>query len=126
MDRGRKVTPFPRAKLQGTDRKDRHGDEGSQIPVSSDKAPTLPKNGRQHVLGANGRKEWRRVLKLMKQSRLITEADRAPLTQYCLLWEQLLEDPKNFKASSHTQLRLLAESLGLSPPGRAKLRTGGD
>ena len=88
--------------------------------ITPPKAPKL--KSRRHFLGTEGRREWNRITKLMASAKVIGELDRTVLTQYCQLWEQFLEEPKEFTAAQHTQLRLCAVELGLTPSARSRLR----
>ena len=97
-------------------------ESGSGVRVEA-KIPKAPKDRNQHnVLGREGMREWRRITKLLANAKVVAEIDRAVLTQYCVLWEQLLTDLDNFKAAQHTQLRLCAVELGLTPSARARFR----
>lgn len=85
--------------------------------------PKAPKDKRgRNVLGPEGMREWRRITKLLANAKIVAEVDRAVLTQYCMLWEQMLTGKDEFKAAQHTQLRLCAVELGLTPSARTRLR----
>ena len=120
--RGQKTIPLTLLKGRGTARPDRHGKPDEQIQVEH-KTPKQPRIGHRYLLDTEGRKEWKRVTRVLENAGVLTEADRSVLTQYCLLWQQMLDDPEEFKAAQHTQLRLCAVELGFSPSSRARLRT---
>ena len=118
---GRKPIPLTLLQGRGTARTDRHGKDDDQIQIEP-KIPTPPRVGQSHVLGPTGRKEWKRITGILANARVLTEADRMVLTQYCALAEQFLEAPKEFKAAQHTQLRMCEVELGLTPSARMRLR----
>ena len=116
-----KAIPLKLLQGKGTNRPTRHGDDGDQVQIEP-KIPSPPRVGQSHVLGPTGRKEWRRITGILANARVLTEADRMVLTQYCALAEQFLEDPREFKAAQHTQLRMCEVELGLTPSARMRLR----
>lgn len=126
MKPGTKPIDFATAAARGKRRTDRHGraDEQPELPLATSKAgwPPMPRK----VFGKRGRAEWLRVKKLLEHAGTVTQADLAPLVQYCLLYERMVTTPDAFIASDHNALRLLSESLGLSPPGRGRLRGTGE
>lgn len=119
----RGTKPVPLKILQGkkTARKDRHGNADDQIQIEP-KIPSIPRVGHKFVLGPVGRREWKRITRILSAARVLTDADRMVLTQYCALSEKFLEDPKAFKAAEHTQLRMCEVELGLTPSARMRLR----
>lgn len=120
--RGNKTIPFKVLQGRGTNRKDRHGTEADQVKLEP-KLPKYPRIGHKSVLGPDGRKEWKRVTKLLENAKVLTEADRSVLTQYCALWETFIHNPSEFKAAQHSALRMCAVELGFSPCARARLRS---
>lgn len=104
--------------LQGTHRKDRHGDLDTKIQLDS-KLPKPPT-----WLPQFAKKEWQRVCNIMKAVGVITEADASVLTQYCLLYSEMKKVKEEFQAAKHTQLRLCAAELGLTPVSRSKIVVG--
>ncbi|MEO1035217.1 MAG: P27 family phage terminase small subunit [Pseudomonadota bacterium] len=107
--------------LRVVHRKDRHGDP-EQVVEFEDNLPKCPP-----FLKGEARKEWNRICKLFRGKRVLTEGDRAVLAQYCSLWQQFADsqiDPEcSFTAAQHTQMRLQAVELGLTPSARGKLQT---
>jgi P27 family predicted phage terminase small subunit len=107
-----------------------------QVEPKIPKAPKLG-NGR-NILGREGMREWRRITTLLANAKVVAEIDRTVLTQYCKLWEMFCADscvtgnqgdmfngtsePKEFTAAMHTQMRLCAVELGLTPSARSRLR----
>ncbi len=79
--------------------------------------PSCPR----HIKGAH-KKVWSEVRKEMEKFELITGADKAILEQYCFLMAQLREQPAEFTASLHAQLRGLANDLYLTPESRRKAK----
>lgn len=120
--RGRKTIPFRVLEGKGTNRKHRHGTEKEQVKVEP-RIPTFPRIGHKSVLGPAGRKEWKRVTRLLENAKVLTEADRSVLTQYCALWETFIHKPSEFKAAQHSALRLCAVELGFTPSARVRLRS---
>ena len=59
--------------------------------------------------------------KLMEESKVITGCDAAVMTQYCLLYADMRELKEEFSAAKHSQLRISAQELGLTPIARSKI-----
>ena len=116
-----KTIPFNVLRGRRATRRHRHGTEQDQVKLEP-RIPKLPRLGHKSVLGPAGRKEWKRVTKILANARVLTEADRMVLTQYCALGEELLEAPTEFSAAKHTQLRMCEVELGLTPSARMRLR----
>jgi phage terminase small subunit len=72
-------------------------------------------------LPAGARREWDRVTGELAPLNVLCNLDVSSLAQYSVLYDQLRSDPAEFTAASHTQLRLLAAELGLSPASRHRL-----
>ena len=102
--------------LKGTYRKDRHGkpEEKPQVTDTISKTPPrwFPKEAK---------KEWKRITKIMLSSNVLTNADTSTLSQYCLLYSELQTQLHDFPAARHTQLRLCAVELGLTPSARGRI-----
>ncbi|AUC88881.1 hypothetical protein CW735_12360 [Alteromonas sp. MB-3u-76] len=90
------------------------------LKSKTDKAYSFPSCPR-HIKGAE-KKVWSEVRKEMEVFELITGADKAILEQYCFLMAQLREQPSEFTASLHAQLRGLANDLYLTPESRRKAK----
>ena len=78
---GRKPTPTATLRLRGTYRNDRHG-ERLELPASVPNCPSF--------LGAEGKREWRRIVNSLKDVQLLTESDRAALALYCQAWDEFI------------------------------------
>ena len=81
--RGRKPTPTKLRVLRGNPGK-RPLNQNEPRPRQD--LPKCPKH-----LSAEGRKEWRRVLKELAALGLVTQIDRAALTGYCDAWARFVE-----------------------------------
>jgi phage terminase small subunit len=114
---GQRAVPFQLLQGRGAVKVDRHGTEEQQVKIEP-KLPRPPKD----ALTAVGRAEWRRICRVLKNSRVLTDADRTVLTQYCLLYQEMLEQLQDFQAAKHTQLRMCQVELGLTPSARMRLR----
>ena len=119
--RGTKPIPLTLLRGKGTARKTRHGDADDQVQIEP-KIPSPPTVGQSQVLGRTGLEEWKHITRILANARVLTEADRMVLTQYCALGEEFLEAPKEFSAAKHTQLRMCEVELGLTPSARMRLR----
>ena len=102
-------------KIKGTFQKCRHGDPDAKVKIDTG-LPIPPR-----WLGKDARFEWKRICKVMAKINVITEADASTLSQYCMLYAELKEWKDEFLAAHHTQLRLCAAELGLTPSARSKL-----
>ena len=124
MKPGTKPIDFAAAVRRGVRRTSRHGKAKDQPNLGATTAagrwPTLPSG----LLRPTGRKEWFRLRRLLQNGGGILEVDFVVLLQFCVMAQRLLEDPDGFKATDHNSLRLLAETIGVSPPGRGRLRGG--
>lgn len=115
MKSGQKRLSNAHHRLHGTYRADRHGPMATNPLLENLPPPEPPEN-----LSERARKEWDRVLAESAPLGMITALDRAVLTQYCVLWSELEGrmaegTAADFTAAKHTQLRMLAEMLGLAP-----------
>lgn len=119
MKPGRKKLPKNVHLLHGTHRPDRHGDRDDQQIELPIKAPPCPR-----FLNKEARKEWRRIVRILKDKNVLTELDRAVMAQYCQLWSEMEKMGDEFQAAKHTQLRVCAAELGLTPSSRTSLIPG--
>jgi phage terminase small subunit len=99
--------------LHGTYRKDRH--EAKLLPAEPLPFPACPKR-----LSGEARKRWSEVKKDMAAYGLITNADKALLEQYCILWDRFVQSPEEFTAALIAQFRYLSADLYLTPESRNK------
>ena len=70
-------------------------------------------------LSPTAKAEFERVVALSKPG-VLTPLDQTVIAQYAILAARLRAAPDDFRAAEHTQLRLLAAELGLTPASRAK------
>ena len=106
-------TPTALRLLQGTHRPDRHTPKPAAPKALS--FPTCPKR-----LSGEARKRWAEVKRDMQEYGLITNADKALLEQYCILWDRFLQSPDEFTAALIAQFRYLSADLYLTPESRNK------
>ena len=99
-----------------THRKDRHGSHSKGPATVINKPPSCPS-----FLTPSAKKEWRRVIKALQPYNILTDLHRACISQYCLLWAQMVDAPDSFNGALHAQLRLLQVELGFTPSAMAKL-----
>lgn len=117
-ERGRKRLPDNVHVLRGTFKPSRHGARDKK-PLLEPGKPSAP----AWLKGA-ALTEWRRVVRILAPTNVLTVADRTIIAQYCLLFGKMAESLDEFSASDHHQLRSLCSELGLTPASRAKFATG--
>jgi phage terminase small subunit len=103
-------------RMQGTYRKDRHGDPDKKPLAASSKAPTCPS-----WLPASAKAEYRRVVKALAEYGILTPLDRGIMAQYAVLHAHMVDSPETFNAALHGQYRLIQVELGFTPSSRSKL-----
>jgi len=101
--------------LNGTHRKDRHGDPKKKPKIKSTNV-TKPE-----WLTGEALKEWKSITEILKDTKLLTSVDKLILAQYCQLAGELADDPKGFSMAAHTQLRMCQQELGFTPAARSKI-----
>ena len=139
MTRGRKAKPTAVKKLQGTHRPDRANANEPQPPVP-DSVPYAPR-----FLNDEGKREWRRLVGVLMEMGLYTDADRAALAMYCQSWGRWVIAERKVseldsvvavtdKGYSHVhawrleankameQIKSLLGEFGLTPATRARLK----
>ena len=100
--------------LNGTYRKDRHGDADTK-PDWNEDLPVMP-----DWLDDYAQKEWAQVLEDAPAG-VITKTDRMVLAQYCMLCSKFAEQRHEFTSTDHTQLKLIEQQLGFTPGSRGKI-----
>lgn len=89
MARGRKPKPTGLKQLEGNPGKRALN---KKEPKPGVKIPAAPAH-----LSADAKQEWKRVTKILVTLQIITEADRAALTAYCMAWSDLVKAEKKLK-----------------------------
>ena len=67
------------------------------------------------------KKLFEKICDLLEAADWLKISDGETIHAYVVMKARLEQDPKDFKASNFTQLRMLANELGLSPAARAKM-----
>lgn len=106
--------------LQGTYRKDRHGEPDKKPRVRSE-IPDAPE-----FLTDEARKEWDYTVEKLEKAGLLTGADKVILSQFCMLAAEFARDGYDFNAAKHTQLRMCQIELGMTPSARSKITVKDD
>lgn len=115
MTRGRRPKPPHLRLIDGSHRKDRHGDaqkirDGAAIVAASFGPLERP----NHLKGFS-KEAWGRYIEPAGW----LDASRAPAAiAFCELWSELRTAPAQFPASKHTQLRGYMADLGLTDERR--------
>ena len=110
--------------LQGTFRRDRHGDGGVNYPTTKGSEPPAwmlksPEGYRGYALD-----EWERLVPLLESQLVMTEADWSELSHYCTLHGKIVaqyvsgEFPPTQQLS---ELRQRAGHFGLTPASRTRI-----
>lgn len=109
-------------RLSGTHRKDRHGAVGDSLDDQDlGELPEPP-----HHLHEIGKKEWRRVVKVLGEYSLLKATDYGVMIGYCILFTKLhVLDMEDIKAADYAQFRSYCNDLGLTPVSRSKVQVGG-
>lgn len=129
--RGPAPTPTGLLKLRGSWRAGIRGEE-VEYPTG---APTCPR-----VLPPEGKKEWRRVVRLLAEAKVLQVADLAVLASYCRTWAEWTEltersadwsygsesDRKEARllADCERRLQRLAAEFGFTPSSRTRIHPG--
>ncbi len=139
MARGPAPTPTKILKARGSWRAQARKNE-PELPV---KSPTCPA-----WLAPEAKAEWRRQVKLLEQTKLIAEVDRAALTAYCEAWAEFVQASGELAAlgslttetesgyilphplvaiknNAVERLTKIGAQFGFSPASRARLQTSG-
>ena len=136
--RGPKPTPTAQLKLRGSWRANRNPDEPSFEPS----IPTCPS-----FLDAEGKREWRRLCKVLGAASVITEADRGALALLCHAWSEFVAADKlvaethltqrsdrggyyinpavNVRTSAWSRYLKAAAEFGCTPSARSRVKVGG-
>ena len=135
--RGRKPKPIAMKKLAGNPGKRPLGNV-PQPPVP-DYTPRVPRH-----LNYEGKREWRRIVKLLLELGLYSEVDRAALAMYCQVWGRWVEAERKLakdgeiltsKGTGNSyqnpwlhvanktwdQMRKILAEFGLTPSSRSRL-----
>jgi len=107
-------------KLEGTFRKDRHGDDGESLDdVDLGELPPAP-----DFLGDIAREEWYRVTGLLEKANLLKGTDYGIMVSYCRLFELIASGEADNKVTIYSQFRVIANDIGLTPVARSKVIVG--
>ena len=122
----RPPTPTAVLELQGTLRKDRHGDR-IDLDVGQDELPPAPDQ-----MPRAGKEAWDRCVRGYANANVLNALDFAVLTAHCELWAEFVEIMENrFDAEGKRRymstprivaMAALGSKLGLDPVSRARLR----
>jgi hypothetical protein len=111
--------PLKLLKLEGGYRKHRHEDR-TELPESESKAPDMP----SFIKGAAA-KEWKRIIKVLKDRGTLSLTNMATITQYCLMWAELEDNYKGgcepMGAAFHTSFRLVCAEMAITPTSQNKI-----
>lgn len=108
--------------LNGTRRKDRHGEAGSSLDdMDLGELPPPP-----HHIHEIGKIEWRRVVGILEPYGLLKATDYGVMIGYAILFVKLNTlDVEDIKAADYAQFRSYCNDLGLTPVSRSKVQVGG-
>lgn len=115
---GRKPKPTAQKVLQGTFRKDRHGDGGVEYPRTQGAQPPY------WLTNHDARDEWDRLVPILEEQLVLTEGDWTNLAHMCVLHGKIVALYKagEFPTTSQlAELRKLANEFGLTPASRARI-----
>lgn len=106
--------------MRGTARADRtNNEEPEPLPIDSMAPP--------RKLKPEGKAEWDRVIGFLTSNGIVGAEGLSLLCTYCQIHARIVECEKAgipVEAALLTQYRLMASEFGLTPAGRAKLKTG--
>ena len=96
---------------------------GNLRPGTSRDLPSLARGRPKMPLSLTGaaRKVWRRTVDRMVRAGTVAEIHTDALVLYAEVWSQFEADPKAAKPSMVAQIRMLQDSLGLSPASHARV-----
>lgn len=103
-------------KINGTYRKDRHGDPDLKMEFENELDSTPPE-----WLGEYGQAEWMRQTNMFKGSQILLENSRALMELYCILYHQIRAQPLETTAAMHSNARSYLRMLGQSPTDSGRL-----
>lgn len=115
---GRPRKPTAVLKAQGTARKDRHA-KRNDLELGGD-LPQPP-----DFLTEIELQEWHRVCTIGRYAKVLSHADRGPLTFYVGLWAEYLESRRTKEKMQTSRMALffnIAKSFGMDPCDRAKVQ----
>lgn len=118
---GRRPTPTRLKVINGTAQPSRINKKEPKIKAAA--IPNCPA-----WMNAEGKKEWRRIAKVLTESGIVTQLDYVVLATFCQMWGRYVEAEKagqEVNVSHITQMRLLAVEMGMSPSSRSKVEAVG-
>ena len=116
---GRRRKPTALHVVEGTFNATRHKDRDKE-PQPSGKVKKPP-----FVKGRSA-KLWKQYAPDLEAKGVLTAWDVDMFGAWCCLMAELQIEPRLFTAAKLSQLRALASEFGLTPPARARLKTGAD
>lgn len=102
--------------LNGTYRKDRHGDPAQELKIDEE-LPSPPQ-----WLDAIAIREWNRIVDVMSEHKVLRATDFAILAIYCSLFSQMVELKGRLHPQAIVQFRAAMNDLGLTPAARSKIQ----
>lgn len=113
--RGRKPNPGELHLITGNPGK-RPVNEQAPVPEGEVKKPAFVKGRAARI--------WRQYAASLEAQGVLTAWDVDTFGAWCCLMAEFQEDPRRMVTAKITQMRVLGESFGLLPTGRARLKTG--
>lgn len=113
MVSGRKTKPAILHQIEGTHQKSRHALPIDEVQFE-DTNLICPE-----ILTGSAKNEWERLAPSLQRLGLLTYADEAIFTSYCLLVQTMTDRPEDMTAALFGQLRGACSDLGLTPAARS-------
>lgn len=120
---GRPRKPKEIHELEGTAQKCRMEPRANELELPAE-APEPP-----DFLCPVAVEEWRRVCAIGRYAKVLSPADRGPLTLYCVLWAELVRAQEIGGEMQTSRLALfsnLAGKFGMNPSERSKVQMPGE
>lgn len=119
---GRKPQPASKKKAKGETRPSRTQKSGGNVlefPVIENQVPDPPE-----WLGPRGKKLWGRIVPLLYNQHVLTEADLPALETLCAIYDSVhkkLEAGMEATAAEYAQLRMYYSEFGLTASSRTRV-----
>jgi len=108
--------------VDGTHRKDRHGDPAKVLADSDSSLQSFGKMKRPSFITGEARKAWDRWI---APADWLDASREASAIAFCEMWKAFRRDPERFPAAYHGQMRAYMAELGLTDE-RNRVKTEGD